>query len=81
MRQGVTGLVVNERPAIAREEFDRLRAILHNCALFGPTAQNRAGHADFRGYLEGAVAWVCHVQPARGARLRALLDRVAWPSP
>jgi RNA-directed DNA polymerase len=80
-RQEITGLVVNERPAIPRPDFDRLRAILHNCAKLGPESQNRDGHPDFRGYLEGAVAWVRQVQPARGARLGDLFHRIEWPTP
>lgn len=81
VRQEVTGLVVNERPAIRRVEFDRLRAILHNCARFGPGGENRDGHPDFRAYLEGAVAWVRQIQPVRGAKLEALFRRVDWPVP
>jgi hypothetical protein len=77
-RQIVTGLVVNRRPALRRAEYDRLRAVLHNCARLGPESQNRAGHADFRAHLEGAVAWVRHVQPERGARLEAALREIRW---
>jgi hypothetical protein len=79
-RQVVTGLVVNEHPAIRRVEFDRLRATLHNCARLGPESQNRDGHPDFRAHLEGAVAWVSHVQPERGAKLEAALRRIQWPA-
>jgi hypothetical protein len=80
-RQEVTGLVVNERPAIRRDDYDRLRAILHNCVRLGPEHQNRDGLPDLRSYLEGAVAWVGHVQPARGAKLAALLRAIAWAQP
>jgi hypothetical protein len=34
---------------------------------------------DFRGHLLGRVAWVKAVQPERGARLDAMLMRVAFP--
>jgi hypothetical protein len=78
-RQEVTGIVVNEQPAVARDHFDRLKATLHNCVRFGPESQNRARHARFREHLHGAVAWVTHVQPARGKKLRALFDSIAWP--
>jgi RNA-directed DNA polymerase len=80
-RQEVTGLVVNERPAIRRTEFDRLRAILHNCARFGPQGQNRKGAPDLRAHLEGAVAWVRQVQPERGAKLDAIFRRIEWTGP
>jgi RNA-directed DNA polymerase len=80
-RQEVTGLVVNAHPAIPRTELDRLRAILNNCARLGPETQNRDGHKDFRAHLGGMVAWVCHVQPVRGAKLAAMFRTIEWPSP
>jgi RNA-directed DNA polymerase len=54
--------------------------MLHNCARLGPESQNREGHPDFRAHLEGAVSWVSHVQPERGARLEAELRRIQWPA-
>ncbi len=77
-RQRVTGLVVNERPAAPRAEYDALRALLHNCARSGPDAQNRAGHPAFRDHLLGRIAWVSTGSPARAARLRALFDAIRW---
>lgn len=50
VRQRVTGVVVNERTGIPRSDFDRLKAVLHNCVRFGPSSQNRAEHADFRAH-------------------------------
>lgn len=79
-RQAVTGIVVNEHPNIAREDFDRLKAILHNCARLGPATQNRGDRPDFRAWLLGRVSWVALVNPARGAKLRALFDRIDWPT-
>ncbi|MBX3205279.1 MAG: RNA-directed DNA polymerase [Labilithrix sp.] len=77
-RQQVTGLVVNRSAAIPRRDFERYKAILHNCVLTGPDRQNRDGRPDFRAHLEGVVAWVTHVQPARGAKLAKLLDAIRW---
>jgi hypothetical protein len=70
-RQSTCGIVVNVRPNVAREEYDRLKAILHNAALDGPGELSRA-------HLEGRVAWVAHLNPARGARLREWLGRIDW---
>lgn len=78
-RQQVTGIVVNRHANIARRDFDTLKAILTNCVRHGPASQNRAAHPQFRHYLEGKVAWVSMVNPARGLRLRQLLDAIAWP--
>jgi hypothetical protein len=77
-RQRVTGIVVNVRPNVVRGEYDSLRALLHDARLRGPEAANRAAVADFRGHVAGRVAWVASVNPARGARLRAAYDAVAW---
>jgi RNA-directed DNA polymerase len=77
-RQQVLGAVVNDRPTVPREEYDRLRAVLHNARRSSGEAQNRDGHPDFRAHLTGRVAWVTSLDPVRGARLRAELARVAW---
>jgi hypothetical protein len=79
VRQTVTGAVVNARPNVTRTEFDRLKAILTNCVRTGPAAQNRARVADFRGHLAGRIAHVASLNPARGRKLRATFDRIAWP--
>ncbi|MEZ0493854.1 reverse transcriptase family protein [Kineococcus sp. TBRC 1896] len=77
-RQLVTGLVVNERLNVPREEFDRLKAVLHHCAQHGPDGQDREGHPDFRAHLLGRIARVEAVNPAKGRRLRARFDAIAW---
>ena len=77
-RQRITGVVVNDHIAIARRDLDELRAILHNCARTGPAAQNRADHPDFRAHLLGRISWVASIDPAKGARLTALFDRIRW---
>lgn len=77
-RQRVCGMVVNVVPNVAREEYDRLRAILHDAAAHGPEHADRAGLPDFRAHLTGRVAWAAWLNPARGARLRARLDVIAW---
>lgn len=77
-RQTVCGVVVNQRPNLRRDELDRLKAVLHACVRDGPQAHNRDGHADWRGHLQGRVAWVRQLNPARGQRLQALLARIDW---
>jgi hypothetical protein len=77
-RQSVCGIVVNTRPNLPRDEFDRLKAILHRCVVDGPSGQNRDGHADWRGHLQGRVAWAAQLNAAKAEKLRALLDRIDW---
>ncbi len=46
--------------------------------LNGTVSQNRDAHPDFRAHLAGRVAHAAALNAARGAKLRALFDRVAW---
>ena len=78
-RQSVCGIVVNEKPNLPRDEFDRLKAILHRCVIDGPAGQNRDGHADWRAHLQGRVAWAAQLNPVKAQKLKALLDRIDWP--
>ena len=82
MRQGVRqragGVVLNRKTNIARDEYDRLKAILHNCVRYGPRDQNRAGVPNFPAHLAGRVAYVSRLNPQRGARLLALFEKVDW---
>ena len=77
-RQTVTGLVVNQHLNVARAEYDRLRAVLHDAATNGPDAANRDGHHAFRSHLEGRVAWVGAANDARAAKLQRALDDIRW---
>jgi hypothetical protein len=78
VRQQLCGVVVNARPNVRRDEYDRLKAILNNCAVHGPAGQNREGAADFRAHLLGRIGWVAQVNPARGAKLRECFARIRW---
>lgn len=77
-RQTLAGLVVNERPHVARTEVDLLRAILHNCRRYGPSTQNRDAIPAYEEHLRGRIAWVAHHDPVRGARLQAQHDAIDW---
>ncbi len=77
-RQRVAGLVVNSAPAATRDDYDTLRALLHNCARTGPEAQNRTGHPDFRAHLLGRIGWIAVSSPSRAAKLRALFGGISW---
>lgn len=77
-QQRVTGVVVNEKTNLSRRDFDKLKAILHNCVKHGPAGQNRENHPDFKGHLQGRVAHAMHIGPERGAKLKALFDKIVW---
>ncbi len=78
VRQRLAGVVVNRHPNLARERFDTLKTMLTNCVRHGPASQNRDAHADFRASLEGHIAHASMLNAARGAKLRAIFDRIDW---
>lgn len=78
VRQRIAGVVINVRPNVPRATFDRLKATLHNCLTHGPASQNHHAHPDFRAHLLGQIAHVAMLHPDRGARLRAIFERIAW---
>ncbi len=77
-RQRLAGLVVNQRINVMRSDFDRLKATLNNCVRLGAQSQNRGAHSRFRAHLMGRIGWVESMNPAKGQRLWALFDQIAW---
>ena len=77
-QQRVTGVVVNEKTNVSRRDFDRLKAILHNCVKHGPASQNRENVPDFREHLRGRIAHVTHIGPERGRKLMRMFERIVW---
>ena len=77
-RQAVCNVVVNRTPNLARDQFDRLKAVLHQCVVHGPSTQNREGIAHWREHLQGRVAWAAQLNAAKAARLQRLLGAIDW---
>ncbi len=77
-RLTVTGVVVNERPNVVRADFDKLKAILTNCLRHGPSTQNRNQVEDFYHHLQGRIAHVSMLNPARGQKLSELFQAINW---
>jgi retron-type reverse transcriptase len=75
-RQSVTGIVVNHKPSVPREEVRLLRSILHHAKTTGLEAQNRAGIPYFESHLRGRIAYVHMVDPGRAAPLFEALAAV-----
>jgi len=70
-RQEVTGVVVNDKPAIVRAELRRFRAFLYQLEKDGP-AGKRWGHGgDVFAAALGFASYVAMIDPAKGAPLRA----------
>lgn len=79
-RQAVCGVVVNQQTNLPRPEFDRLKALLHQCVMHGPASQNYQGHPAWREHLAGRVAWARQLNPAKAQRLQRLFDQIPWPA-
>lgn len=78
VQQRLTGLVVNARVNCPRRDIDTLRAILTNCAVFGPAGQNRENRPEFKAHLLGRIAWVRSVNATKADRLQRIFDRIDW---
>jgi retron-type reverse transcriptase len=75
-RQSVTGLVVNVAPAVPRDVVRRIRAILYRAKKEGLEAQNRDRHPNFRGWLEGMIAYIAMVKPSVAKGFQQQLSRL-----
>ena len=78
-RQVVTGLVVNAaRPSTGRDEFDALKALLHNARRAGSLeSQDREGRKDFAAHVRGRIEWVRASNPGKGEKLLRMYRAVA----
>lgn len=76
-RQAVLGTVVNDHPTVPRPERDALRALLHNCAVYGWRSQAR-GRENFPDHVRGRIAWLNGLDPVLGTRLRSAYDAIDW---
>ena len=76
VRQSVTGIVVNKRPNVPRRVTRRLRAILHQAGKQGLEAANREQRDNFVPWLEGMVAYTRMVNPTKGLKLQASLEKL-----
>ena len=77
-RQQVCNIMVNSAPNLPRDEFDRLKAVLHRCATRGPSSQNRDGVSHWEQHLRGRVAWAAQLNASKARRLQRLLDVIDW---
>ncbi len=77
-RQSLAGIVVNTTTNCGRKDFDRLKAILHNCVKFGPVSQNREEHPEFKSHLMGRIANVAWLNPSKGDKLRRIWRKIDW---
>lgn len=70
-RQEVTGVVVNERPGVPRDELRRFRALLFQIEKDGPAGKKWGAGGDVLTAALGFAAYVAMVDKAKGEVLRA----------
>jgi hypothetical protein len=70
-RQEVTGVVVNQRPGVPRDELRRFRALLFQIEKDGPTGKKWGHGSDVLAAALGFASYVKMVDPAKGEALRA----------
>ncbi|MCD7902075.1 MAG: retron St85 family RNA-directed DNA polymerase [Bacteroides sp.] len=74
--QKVTGIVVNEKLNVQREQLRKFRALLHNIEVNGWKDQ-RWGHAhNLIHSIEGYIQFVKMVNPRKGDKFRKQLDQI-----
>jgi retron-type reverse transcriptase len=74
--QLVTGIVVNQKPSLCREELRRIRAILHRAKTEGLEKQNRENRPHFVAWLRGKIAYIRMVRPDLGAQYALQLNQL-----
>jgi RNA-directed DNA polymerase len=80
-RQEVTGVVVNERPGVPRDELRRFRALLYQIDKDGPAGKKWGHSDDVLTAALGFASYVKMVDPVKGESLRAkvLALRAKYP--
>lgn len=74
-RMAVTGLVVNEKVGIPRDERRKFKAILANCKRHGVESQAR-GKENFAAWLRGYAAYVRMVHPKLGEKWQREIEEL-----
>ena len=75
-RREVTGIVVNEKPNIARKKLRQFRAVLHQIDQNGPAGKTWGNGGDLFPALHGYAAHVHMVRPDLGGRLLTKVEEL-----
>lgn len=82
-RKRMLGIVFNEKLNVPWRDYDRMRAILHNCQMNGFQAEWRKyGSVNvnhFQDQLEGWITYCKFIAPERGAKLERMYQDAAAP--
>lgn len=72
----VTGIVVNEKPTIAKQELKRFRATLYQIEKDGPEGKHWGNSTNVMTAIEGFANFVAMVNPEKGEELIAQVKRI-----
>ncbi len=75
-RQDVTGVVVNQQPAVARKTLKRFRALLHQIETTGPDGKQWGGNPNVLHSIQGFANYVYMVDPDKGTALKQRVQRI-----
>jgi RNA-directed DNA polymerase len=81
-RQMVTGLVVNQSVNVRKNDYKKLRAVLHNSYRYGVSSEMKKWGADnlqqFRAQLLGHIEFIAMINKEKGERLRNGFRKLQW---
>lgn len=81
-RHEVTGVVVNDKPAVNARELDRFRALLFQIEKDGPAGKHWNNSPNLLAAIKGYAAYIQMVDPAKGKpiteRVQAILTRYQY---
>lgn len=75
-RKEVTGIVVNEKPAIPREDVRRFRALVHQIEKTGPEGKHWNGNRNVLAAMKGYANFITMVDPAKGKPLEERVKKL-----
>lgn len=77
-KQEIAGIVVNKKPSLGRSEYKTLRAIVHNCVIYGPESQNKNHLPHFRDYLRGRISHLQQINRKLAIDLLSEFKMIVW---
>lgn len=76
-RQKITGIIVNQKPNIRRQELRAFRALLYSVEKNGLEQENRHNHPHFWEYIKGFASYIRMVRPDLEQKLAHSLFRIS----
>lgn len=77
-KQELAGIVTNKKPSLGRDDYRRLRAVIHNCQKHGANSQNQGGIPYFKEQLRGRISYLQQINPILGARMLCEFYKIPW---